>query len=369
MPPLSERPDAPRRVVIACESLIAGNGGIARVDRMIARIFREEPERFAPEFHVFRDSCGSEDIRCYGGSRFRFTLGLWRAMLRPGLVFYDAAYYAKIHRRWPRSNRRPFMIFLHGIEVWEKARAGSIAACRRADALVANSRHTRDRAERLHGAFARARLCWLGTETSEPVAGAGCPPAGPPVVLAVGRMETRENYKGHRELIDAWPAVLARFPDARLKIVGRGSLLPELQRLAAERQVAHRVDFAGFVPESEMAACYAGATIFALPSRGEGFGLVYVEAMRHGLPVIASVHDAGAEVVEAGRTGLLANLDTPGDLAGKVCHLLAQSEEARRMGLAGRERWQAHFTFDAFRGRFLSVWDEFAAAAAPAASG
>ncbi len=359
------RPSSPQRVVFACESLVAGNGGIARVDRMIARVFTERPERVAPEFHVFSDTTAPAAGRCYGGSRIRFTLGLWRAMLRPGFFFYDAAYYAKVHSRWLPARRRPHMIFLHGIEVWDRARPGSIAACRRADRLVANSRHTRDRADRLHRGFARAQVCWLGTETSEPAPVAAAP-AGPPVVLVVGRMEPREDYKGHRELIDAWPAVLAHHAEARLQIVGRGGLVPELQRRAAERGVAHRVDFAGFVPEAELAARYRAATAFALPSRGEGFGLVYIEAMRHGLPVVASVHDAGGEVVEDGRTGLLADLDRPDDLAGKIRRLLARPDEARRMGEAGRERWRTHFTFEAFRQRFSGVWDEFAGSSAAA---
>ncbi len=354
------------RIVFACESLTAGNGGIARVDRMIARVLEESAAACAPEFHVFSDTAppasdapGSRPRRYYGGSRIRFSLGLWRAMLRPGFFIYDAAYYAKIHRHLVPAGRRPCMIFLHGIEVWENARRGSIAACRRANLLVANSRHTRDRAEQCHRGFSRARVCWLGTETSAEVESVPAPAARAPVVLVVGRMQPREDYKGHRELIAAWPEVLARHPDARLEIVGRGGLVPQLRQLAHERNVAHRVHFLGFVPEDELAARYQAASVFALPSRGEGFGLVYVEAMRHGLPVIASVHDAGAEVVESGRTGLLANLDQPGDLAGKLCHLLARPDEARRMGLAGQERWRRDFTFDAFRRRFGQVLDEF----------
>jgi phosphatidylinositol alpha-1,6-mannosyltransferase len=353
----------PRRIVLACQSLVAGHGGIARVARLMARVLAEAPGEFAVETHVFSDAAaagGEPAVRRYGGSRLRFLLGLWRAQLRPGWFVYDAAYLAKAHRRARGASRRPNMIFLHGIEIWEQARAGSVAACRRADLLVANSASTRDRAERCHGGFARARVCWLGTEES---AGDPLPekPAGgrAPVVLAVGRMEPREDYKGHRELIAAWPQVVARQPGARLEFVGRGGLVPELKALAAAHGVAGRVEFAGFVPEAELAARYARASVFALPSRGEGFGLVYIEAMRHGLPVIASVHDAGAEIVEDGRTGLLANLDRPGDLAGKLCALLERPDEARRLGAAGRERWRREFTYEAFRGRFSGVMEEF----------
>ncbi len=354
---------SPPRIVLACQSLVEGNGGIARVDRLIAGGLKAGWPEAQIELHVFSDATPpaggpfSGPVKCYGGSRFRFTLGLWSAQRRPGHFIYDAAYLAKVHRRFSGS-RRPNMIFLHGIEVWENARAGSIAACRRAHLLVANSRYTRDRAEKCHGDFHRARVCWLGTEAvaaALPLAGA----PRPPVVLAVGRMEPREDYKGQRELIEAWPAVLARHPDARLRLVGRGGLVPQLQERARACGVAQRVEFAGFVPEENLAAEYRGATVFALPSRGEGFGLVYIEAMRHGLPVIASRHDAGAEVIEHERTGLLVDLDVPGDLAGRLCQLLERPEEARRLGLAGQQRWKNEFTAPAFRARFENVLREF----------
>lgn len=353
------------RIVVACESLVAGNGGMARVDRLMTRVLEERRDAAVIERHVFSDakppiaSESAASCRYYGGSRIRFTLGMWRALLRPGHFIYNAAYLARVHRRLPGTRRRPFMVFLHGIEIWEHARSGNIAACRRANLLVANSRYTRDRAEKCHGGFNRAHVCWLGTEPSVGEVPERGPNAGPPVVLVVGRMQAREAYKGHRELIAAWPQVGARHPEARLKFVGRGDLLPQLKQLAHERGVANRIDFPGFVTEDELAACYREARALALPSRGEGFGLVYIEAMRHALPVIASRHDAGAEVVEHERTGLLANLDVPGDLADRLCQLLGRPEEACRMGREGRERWRREFTFGAFRARFEGVLENF----------
>ena len=331
----------------------------------MARALEEWRETVATEVHVLADVAPPAgggfpaNVRSYGGSRIRFALGLWRGLRKPGHFIYDAAYLAKVHLRLPAMRRRPCMIFLHGIEVWENARPGSIAACRRADLLVANSRYTRDRAEACHGGFNRARVCWLGTEPSRMEE--ALPPAEtvPSVVLVVGRMELQEDYKGHRELIEAWPAVLERHPTARLRIVGRGGLVPRLQEFAREHGVANRVEFAGFVPEEKLAAEYRAAAALALPSRGEGFGLVYIEAMRHGLPVVASRHDAGAEIVEHERTGLLADLDTPGDLARRLCQLLDRPDEARRMGAAGQERWRNEFTYAAFRSRFQGVLQEF----------
>jgi phosphatidylinositol alpha-1,6-mannosyltransferase len=249
------------------------------------------------------------------------------------------------------------MVFLHGIEIWEQAKAGSVGACRRANFLVSNSRYTRDRANRCHGGFERTKICWLGTEKDADADCADSRLETGPVVLVVARMDPGEGYKGHDELIRAWPEVLKAHPNARLEIVGRGGLLPQLKALAETCGVSSQVIFLGFVSETQLADCYARASVFALPSRGEGFGLVYIEAMRNRLPVLASRHDAGAEVVVDGETGVLVDLDVPNDLASKLDWLLSNPGPAKSMGLAGRERWQAHFTYRAFKARFVPMID------------
>ena len=357
-----------QRIVFAAQSLRAGNGGIARVDRLISELLREKvrEERWRVEWHLFSDE-GPVDpimerfpVAFYGGSRVRFTLGLWRAMLRPGHFIFDAAYLAKIHRPWFLGLRRPFMVFVHSYEVWENASVASIRACHQADFLACNSNNTRARAERCHGGFTRARVCWLGTEPdAREVNAVDTKIGGSPVVLVVGRMVARENYKGHRELIETWPEVLRAIPNATLEFIGHGDLLPEFRRLADQLGIAARVVFRGFVSEAELDEAYRRAMAFALPSRAEGFGLVYVEAMRHGLPVLASVHDAGAEVVGNGETGLLADLDKPGDLAAKLIQLLSDPLASRKMGLAGQRRWREQFTYPAFRRRFDGILRDF----------
>ena len=250
------------------------------------------------------------------------------------------------------------MVFIHGGEIWERCKPSWLSACRGADMVVANSDYTRRRADHLHGGFAAARICWLGTETGSTQVHRAAP-GGAKRVLIVGRMKHGDDYKGHRELIKAWPKVLASVGEVTLDIIGRGDLRQELERLAHRIGVEAYVQFRGFVTEAELDTAYAQATLFAMPSRGEGFGLVYIEAMRHGLPVIASIHDAAAEAVTNGETGLLVNLNEPDDLANKLIALLKDQTLARRMGEAGQMRWREHFTYSAFRSRFRNILREF----------
>jgi phosphatidylinositol alpha-1,6-mannosyltransferase len=353
------------RLVFACESLYPGNGGISRVDRLITRVLTEQVQlgELQAVMVVFVDDKAPTDaplnltIICCNGSRIKFAATILRLYLNSDIIFYDAAYLARVHPRFP-WRKIDSIVFMHGIEVWERAKHSWILACRRADLLICNSEFTRSRADALHGGFGTAKICWLATEPGVEEL-SRYSEQKLVQILVVGRMSQENAYKGHRELIECWPTVMERIPEARLVFIGRGSLVPELQALTRSLSLDARVEFRGFVSETELNVAYSQSTAFALPSRGEGFGLVYVEAMRHGLPVIASIHDAGAEVIVDGVTGLLVNLDKIGDLAEKICSILSNPILAQEMGRAGRLRWQAYFTYNAFRSRFLSIFDRY----------
>jgi phosphatidylinositol alpha-1,6-mannosyltransferase len=223
--------------------------------------------------------------------------------------------------------------------------------------LVSNTEYTRARAERCYGAFASAKVCWLATETDEPPVYKRTS-NGPPRVLIVARMDD-PSYKGHAELIQAWPTVVAAVPDAVLTVVGSGNGSAAYKSMAGCLPCADRIQFRGFVPDVEMDEIWSQASVFAMPSRGEGFGLVYVEAMRHALPVIASIHDAAPEINIDGSTGYNVNLGHPVELADKIIYLLRHRGHAAELGGNGQRRWHEHFRYSAFRNRFLPILNDF----------
>ena len=287
------------------------------------------------------------------GSRLRFGLEAQRLILGSDLCIYDCANMARVHRllhRWC-----PSLVYMHGVELWENTQPKWLTACRRASLRLANSRYTLDHVEQLHGDMRPAEVCWLATEEDDAPRIAVPVSARGPRVLIVGRIAADEAYKGHRELIDAWPRVLESVPAAQLHVVGRGSGLADVQRLASASSAAGQIVFHGFVEEERLRQLYEESMVFAMPSRGEGFGLVYADAMRHRLPVIASAHDAGAEVVDHGVTGFCVDLQDPSDLPQRLIELLTSPPQAEAMGQAGQRRWQEHFRFSAFRTRFERV--------------
>ena len=292
-------------------------------------------------------------VRSAHASRIRFCAAVGAAAIRRTHFIYDFVGTARAHALWP-SRLRPFLTFIHGIEIWDERRNDRVRCARRAALLLANSHYTLERASALHGQLGKTEVCWLATEADAP------PPTlrrdeGPPEVLFCGRVA--DAYKGHLALIESWPRVLQAVPEARLTIAGAGS--EKLAPLVAAQGCGERIALRGFVSEPEMEQLFASATAFAMPSRGEGFGLVYVEAMRHGLPVIASVHDAAPEINLDGQTGYNVNLDQPGELADRIVQLLGDRDHARRLGEAARQRWAEHFRFSAFRRRFAPLLRRF----------
>jgi phosphatidylinositol alpha-1,6-mannosyltransferase len=349
-------------VLLAAESLWPGNGGICRVARLIERVLVEQVRAGNLEASALAlsDPSVSPDVglpvHLAKSSRPRYVARNYAAALNHSHFIYDFVGMARAHPRLP-GLRRPYMTYIHGIEVWEDTRPDRLFWARNADMLLCNTAYTRDRAERLHGGMSQARVCHLATETDEPSTVVHDESA-PPAVLMLGRIDAA-LYKGHREMVAAWPAVVTALPAARLLIAGRGPGLDVLKAEAATTPAAGAIDFLGFVPEEQMPALWAKASVFALPSRGEGFGLVYIEAMRHGLPVIASVHDAAPEVNLDGETGYNVNLDAGGELADRVITLLRDRDLAARMGAAGMARWRDHFRYSSFRDRFTPLLKEF----------
>jgi phosphatidylinositol alpha-1,6-mannosyltransferase len=170
-------------------------------------------------------------------------------------------------------------------------------------------------------------------------------------------MSAAERYKGHDQLIDAWPQVHAAVPGAQLVVAGGGDDALRLERKAQSLGLGDRVLFAGRVSDATAARLYATVRGFAMPSRGEGFGLVYLEAMRAGLPCIASPDDGGADVVVDRETGWLVPQGDGAGLVRALTSMVRDVERSRQLGAAGRRRFEREYTFDAFRRRFARVME------------
>jgi glycosyltransferase involved in cell wall biosynthesis len=154
-----------------------------------------------------------------------------------------------------------------------------------------------------------------------------------PRLLCIGRLIP---IKGHLVLLRALADARAQVPELTLDIAGRGPLAPALREYARELGLEPIVRFLGFVSPVERAI--EEAAIVVVPSLGEGFGMVALEAMERGRPVIASAVGGLPEIVAHGETGLVVPPADAGALAEAIVQLAGDLERAAEMGAAGRER-------------------------------
>jgi glycosyltransferase involved in cell wall biosynthesis len=173
------------------------------------------------------------------------------------------------------------------------------------------------------------------------------------VVGNVGRLALQ---KGQRHLVAAMPALLEQVPHTHLLIAGAGDLEDYLRDLALEFGVAERVHVLG--ARKDVPALMHAIDVFAMPSIWEGFGIVLLEAMAAGRPIVASRVATIPEVVVDGETGVLVPPGAPSALAQALGTLARDAARAKRMGEAGRERLRRQFSIEKMVGDTETLYRE-----------
>jgi glycosyltransferase involved in cell wall biosynthesis len=298
------------------------------------------------------------DARFFGGRRGMLSVDLAASALRRR---FDHVMYLLVNQAVLSAlpGHPPYSAWEIGREVFEPMSFAKRRALVSADCLLSISTHTTRLAQLwnpdLPDAFV-VHLCFEPQPGNDPVFEYE-PRRRERAVLIVGNMHAGMLYKGHQQLIAGWRHVVQAVPDAQLWIAGSGdgrSLL-EYQVSGLPPAVASRILFLGHLDDDAMAERYRRCRVFAMPSTGEGFGIVYAEAARYGVPSVAGKFDAACEVVLHGQTGLLVDQD-PYDIAAACVRLLTNDALARRLGEAAYRRCATEFSFDAFRRRLLGAW-------------
>jgi glycosyltransferase involved in cell wall biosynthesis len=174
------------------------------------------------------------------------------------------------------------------------------------------------------------------------------------VILTVCRLTKDDAYKGVDSVIKSLPAVVKEYGPVSYRIVGDGDDVPRLISLAEELGVSSYITFVGALSDGELRSEYQRCSVFVMPSEGEGFGIVFLEAMAHGKPVIGGAHGGTTSVIEHEESGLLVNRLDVDSLAHSITRILKDDELRLRLARAGNERVRRDFTFQSFEANFDS---------------
>ena len=169
--------------------------------------------------------------------------------------------------------------------------------------------------------------------------------------MTLGRLDSRECYKGFDEIIQVLPVIKQKIPAIKYLVAGDGSDRKRLQKKANELKLSDSVVFTGFISENEKADHFRLADAYVMPSRGEGFGFVFLEALACGIPTVGSKVDGSREALLGGKLGILVDPSNPEEIEKGIFEALV-----RPKGIIPKEL--EYFEYKNFANRLHVIIDE-----------
>jgi len=257
--------------------------------------------------------------------------GVWQ---RPDLIITTHLNFTLVARWLKRWLGIPYWTVAHGVEAWDITRPALRAALQDADRILAVSSYTRDRLLKeqsldpsrvvlLPNTFDPQRF-HIAPKPKHLLQRYGLSPDRC-LILTVARLDRNEQYKGYDQILRAMPVVRHQLPQAHYILVGKGDDRPRVESLIHQLGLQDCVTMAGFVPDDELTDHYNLCDVFAMPSKGEGFGIVYLEALACGKPTLGGNQDGAIDALCRGELGVLVNPDDVDAIAQALTRLLQGS--------------------------------------------
>ena len=321
----------------------SATGGIEKVSRVVGKSLYEmgaiQPANNLSILSMY-DGSGEVDERYFplrvftgfGKKKSRFVLEALRQGIKSNQVILShinlllAGFLIKIF-----SPRTRLILFAHGIEVWSPLPRWKQYMLGKCDLVIAVSRFTRGRMIEVHGLDTK-KISVLNNcldpflqppsdneKSPELLRRYGLTPSNI-VLITLTRLSSKEQYKGYDNVLYALNKLKKDYPAIKYLIIGKydASEKQRVGHLIDELQLQDDIVLTGFIPEEELAEHYNIADCYIMPSKKEGFGIVFIEAMYYGKPVIAGNKDGSADALDNGRFGVLINPDDKEAITGAI---------------------------------------------------
>jgi glycosyltransferase involved in cell wall biosynthesis len=360
-----------RRIVICVPELFRETGGIQNFSRSLiaacdeicgrpVTVISRNDRRCDLPAEFVRD----RTVRCAGAlpSQLR-PLGLMAASVpyRNDCILMTHPRFSPWFRMLQTRSPGQYVVVAHGIEVWGTWNRPLTQGMAGARKVLAVSAFTRESVmSHLNGecpptevfpnTFDSARF-HPGPVDAEIRRRLNIPPGGR-VMLTVSRVAKSEERKGYRNVLRVLPSLAAEFSDLYWVLAGKGDDLEDVRQEAARLGVAEKCRFPGSVSDAELPSLYRASDFFVLPSRKEGFGIVFLEAVASGLPAIGGNQDGSVDALDHGRLGLLIKPDEPEELQSAIRSVLTgrfpdHLKNPERL----HQECESHFGYGMFRDR------------------
>lgn len=333
------------------------------------------------ELFLKHDTCSSPDFLLLNNTKLHFygtlplqlrtaifatelmRIGLWQ---RPNLIisthvnFTPAAYWLK------RLAGIPYWTITYGTDAWDIQQKTVKKALSHAEKIISISSYTRDRLLKEQNLDPTKISLLPCTFDASKFQIAPKPQhllnryqltVEQPIILTVGRLDNTQQYKGYDQILLALPEIRRQIPDVHYILVGKGDDRPRIEQLITQLNLQDCVTLTGFVPDQEISNYYNLCDVFAMPSKGEGFGIVYLEALACGKPTLGGNQDGAIDALCHGELGVLVNPDNLEEITETLIKILRvtyplpilyQPEELRQKMLK-------KFSFDCFQEKLAEI--------------
>jgi glycosyltransferase involved in cell wall biosynthesis len=280
-------------------------------------------------------------------------------LFKPSLILCGSINFSILCLFINKLFKTPYVSITHGIEAWKMKRLG-LVGLKNSISILSVSNYTRNKILSQLPDYPRDRILILpNTFNSDKFRPADKSQSlmkklnitrEDKVILTIARLSKTEGYKGYDKVIVAIKDILKDIPNLKYIIGGHGDDITRIKQLIKDNVLEDKVILAGFIPEEELCDYYNLCDVFVMPSKGEGFGIVFLEALACGKPVIAGNRDGSVDAVLNGEVGILVNPDNSQELVEMIKSVL--NCKANKMHLGGkhlRERVIKSYGFTRFQ--------------------
>jgi glycosyltransferase involved in cell wall biosynthesis len=340
----------PNNVLFLTLKVFSSTGGIEKVSRLAGKALHDlcSESRSSCRIYAMYDHplelmekyFPAPVFEGFKGNRVRFVLQSIRKGIEADLVVLSHINLLSVGYMIKKLSPKTRVILIaHGIEVWEPLPAWKKAMLRSLDLILPVSRFTKKKMLELYG-LEEQKLVVVNNcldpflpkpikkEKSVQLLEKYGLEKEARVILTLTRLSFSERYKGYDEVLMAIKALQHEEPNFRYLIVGKydEEEKARLDRLIMQQGLENRVIFAGFIPDEELADHFNLADAYVMPSSKEGFGIVFIEALYYGLPVIAGNVDGSVDALGNGKLGLLVNPDQSNEIKVALQQVLSKKK-------------------------------------------
>lgn len=297
-------------------------GGIQKYNRNLLKVLEENKENILAI--ELKESNSKEKI----GFIFKIIKQLFK--FKPDIIFCSHINFAPVCYLFKKIFNKNYLIFTHGIEVWDVGNNFKIKALKEARMIITVSNFTKEKIiQKLPGI--QNKIFMLPNSVDSEVFKPKKKPLNlmqkynltdEKMIFTITRMLKSEGYKGYDKVIEALPKIIEKIPKLKYFLVGSGDDVPRIKKIINDLNLNNYVIMPGFVLDNDLADYYNLADIFVMPSKGEGFGIVFLEALACGKPVIAGNIDGSKDAILNGELGVLVNPDDTNEISETITKIL-----------------------------------------------